>query len=295
MKLGGHATERTVFGLQLELADQPSGRTGVLDAWIGWYVGPELQVRFGVQRVPYAGGDQLSSARLQMPDRPLAILSMADFRDMGVTLGGKALGGRLRYKAGVFNGSDGHFTLGDDNPGLLYAARVEGVIGDLGKSEADLSGGDLRLAVGVGSYNNKASTHDRLGLALDLRLKMMGLSFTLGHLHDVSTPIPVPTRSTDAVAEVVRSATYGQLGYMLMPARLEIAFRIELIDDNAALSDVGDATLFEAGLSYYLKKGRMKVQLAYRHRSELDAAPQAGIIVPELANDAVIVSSQVRF
>jgi len=296
LSLDGKVSCHVPFGLQVELADQASGRTGLLDAWTAWEIVPEAVVTVGVHKVPYSAGQEVSSKYLQLPDRPLTVLTMADFRELGVSVGGEVLDGLLSYGAGFYNGSGGLFTRGDDNPGLLTAARIEGGLGEIGETEADLTGGGLRFRLGAGAFYNDSATNLHHGLTGDLRLKVMGASLTVALLADRSEPIPRPETSTDENAVVDRYGYYVQAGYVIgtLPGLrerewlkgLEVVVRYEDLDDDAAITE-GDVVLFSGGLSWVLPGRRVTVQAVYIRKHEKEGLAWD--------NDAVVLSSMVRF
>jgi len=297
LELSGHIVKTVPYTLQVELADQVARSTGILDAAVSWLPLSEAVFTLGVHKVPFSVGQNVSSKYLQFHDRALAVQTMADFRELGLSIGGEALGGILGYQAGVYNGSNGQFTWGDDNPGLLYAGRLEAGYGDIGETEADLEGGGGRARVGGGGYYNDSATAVKWGYTADLRVKAFGVSVVVAYIQDSSEPAQQPDATTGQDAEVERRATYGQLGVALgrLPgltgirplAPVELAFRLEMLDDNHALTDGGDVWLYTGALNYYFDEQRLKLQAAYVRKQE-----QHG---PVVENDALVLSAMVRF
>ena len=294
----GHITRRSVYSLEVELADQVTGRTGVIEAWMGWYTWQNIEIAMGVQKVPFSHGSDVSSAKMQLPDRALGVGLIADHREAGLSVSGDhdlvelQMGGgptafNVGYTLGVYNGSFGAFSRGDDNKGLLSAGRLTLGIGDIGQSEADLDGGPLRIRLGVGAMLNDSSVGDIKAMAGDLRLKIMGISLTVAHIQDVTKPSTRPDVQVLRAAEIRRRSHWAQLGYMVWPGRLEAAFRIEMLDDSDAADDAGDVRVYTGSLNYFLRGERMKVQAAFIRRQEMEG--------PAVDNDAAIISSQVSF
>lgn len=294
LDVDGQLVRTVPYGLQVELADQVTGRTGLLDAWLAWKPDDALGFTLGVHKVPFAAGNEVSSAKLQLPDRPLTIQTLADFRELGVSVGGEVFDGMIGYDVGAFNGSFGQFTRGDDNPGLLFAGRLEAGFGDIGETEADLEGGGPRVRLGGGAFHNDSSTVVQRGWTADLRAKLAGVSLVVAYLQDHTEPIERPTAAIAVDAGVDRSATYAQLGLAVGPLAglallrgLEVAGRFELLDDNHALTDGGDALLATGAVSWYFADPRLKLQAAYTRKHERHG--------PAVDNDALVLSTLVRF
>jgi len=291
----GHLTSHTVYSLEVELADQQSGRTGVVDAWVALHPGFGVDMTLGVQRVPLSHGATVSSARMQLPERALGPTLMADHREMGLAAGGDHdlvdLGGMgafgLGWSLGAYNGAFGAFSRGDDNPGLLYAGRLELGLGDIGPGDADMAGGGLRVRLGVGAQLNDSSVGDTRAMAGDLRIKVMGASLVAAHLRDVTEPGTQPEAEVLRAADVARQSSWVQVGYMVWPGHMEAAFRFEMLDDSDAADDAGDVRLYTGGLNYYVRGDRLKVQAAFVRRQEMKG--------PAVDNDALVISTQARF
>lgn len=267
----------------------------------------------GQMKVPFGLALLQSEAYLQLPRSP-GSRQLSFGRDLGAQLRGKISFGSpaLRWWAMVANGEGGFRQRRNLDDEFLVAARVElapleNYRGHIGKSEADLVRGPLRLALGANiaytpSLNNALGLGDvgakehRYGL--DARLKFRGFSLKLeGLLGDRGI--------NDGSQAFWRYAAYAQAGYVLpwrtRKIQWEPAFRFEQLDINRD-SDGLEGTeysieetevrSYEAGVNAYLAHNNVKLQLAYR-RTDLLEGPVVDRDEGPLIDDRLQIFMQV--
>lgn len=110
------------FGYQLQanFIKNPA----VLDANMYYQLKPEMTIKAGLFKSPFSGEFLMSAAALDFVNRSTVVNQLAPNRQIGIQLGGGLSEGKLRYRAGVFNGNG--FDGNRNNDGnFLYAARME--------------------------------------------------------------------------------------------------------------------------------------------------------------------------
>jgi hypothetical protein len=146
---GQAGSERLSYGLGLEFTKSSAP---LLDYYMDMRYSDELKVRVGQAKVPYTRSF-LASSKVQNFHELNKTQNLQRYdRDIGVWALGKFLDGRLRYHAGLSNGSGKNVS--NDNIDLAAAARVEGVA--LGEY----------IKPGFGDVNNTQEPALTVGLAL---------------------------------------------------------------------------------------------------------------------------------
>ncbi|MCK6526892.1 OprO/OprP family phosphate-selective porin [Myxococcota bacterium] len=262
---------------------------GISEAYVAFAPAREVQVQAGVTRVPFGRQATASSFALALWERAMASERMAPPREPGLVVGGavgKAVGsvlpeGALRYAVGVFNGG-GDWT-GDADPGPRVAGRVS--VDLLAPWDARESNFALpKAAISIGGAANHAweLEADTLTVQGDLGVRFWRFSLQ----GEAFWSRAVPTFDTEGIPELLTEREsfgwYGQLGFMLVPGRLEVAARVDGYDDNTAIEDAGDRLDVAGGVNVFLWEGRVGLQLDYVHRVELAASA-------ETPNDSVIL------
>lgn len=118
--LSGRLTRLFDFKVMPELA---GGGATVLDAYLDVRVASWMRIRTGKDKVPVGYEWLTGDAFLLFPERSLAT-TLVPNRDVGVQAIGEAVGGRVVYGVGVFNGvPDGATADSDSNAGKDLAGR----------------------------------------------------------------------------------------------------------------------------------------------------------------------------
>ena len=121
------------------------------DGYLDYLAIPELGIRGGQFKVPYARQEMTSSGRQQFVDRSIATNAMRLERQPGAILYGTFLEQRLEYYTGVFNGTGRNKSSFDTSP--LVATRVAfNPFGPMPYEESDVTYSDSPLAALGGTY-----------------------------------------------------------------------------------------------------------------------------------------------
>ncbi|MEE2829555.1 MAG: porin [Myxococcota bacterium] len=253
-----------------------------------------LGVTVGLTRVPFGRQATASSAHLALVERSLVSEHLSPDREVGVFLSGSfgaqenpvVSDNAFRWAFGISNGG-GDWT-GDADPSPRLAGRVSldlGAAWDQAESGYELTG--FGLSIGGSLAHNWGLEADSLSAGADLGIRFwrIGLQgeFMVSHAE--------PTFDTEGIPEQLAERTsmggYGQLVFVILPGTLEVAARVGVYDDNTGLSDAGDRLDAGGGVNLYLFDGRLKTQLNFIHREELNEAHQT-------ANDSLILQVQAR-
>jgi hypothetical protein len=270
-----------VMDYALSIQGTGDGTAELLDAWIGYRRYPLANLIFGVRKMPFSRYALLSSKRNSLSERPLSATAMAPSRQVGLSVEGNIGGGLLHYAAGVFNGFERGlgFYEGYSQPRAFEGNRYEQLayggrasmqpFGSIGSDLADLDGGPLRLSIGTSMFMVDGSTNRISAWETDVALKAHGFHFVAEYLADTAEPTHQPETDAGVPVELSRMSVVGEMGYMIIPARLGITARGEWIDDNVELEDAGDALVISGGLQFYWHRHHLKAQLDFTRREEL--------------------------
>lgn len=252
----------------------------VLDATITWRRYAWLQISAGVDRVPFSTFTMISSSRLELAERPLSVDLLAPNRRVGVSVSGKLA--QLRYALGLYNGSNG-VTSGNRLAGMATAARVGFLLFD---RQPEFVPRRFQLYMGAAYMfdDQEAVTLHRASGSLQLSAFRMRL--TSEFLWEHSSPDDQPVGIPDA-GEVNRWAAIAELSGFVWRDLLQLSLRYEYFSDNEDLPTFGKQQLISMGVNAYLHEHRLKLQLNYVRRHELDG--------PELKNDIALAQLQAMF
>jgi hypothetical protein len=243
----------------------------MLDWWMRYRFSQYLDLQTGRFVLPYSRQFYTHPGNLLFSD-----LSEADYafnlpRSIGAHLSGKL--GRLSYHFAGLNSIRALYGGGQQNVGSN--------LGALGRLELDLLDpyGYLessptpptapQLSVGMAvAFNpiDEASTFQNLGVGdrttnvtLDAGFRWQDLSFQAAGYYRRNN------LKTGGISDSDDWGYYAQLGYYLIPKRLEIAGRVSGVDfERANASGVlGDTTEYTLGLNYYLYGHNVKFQGDY--------------------------------
>ncbi len=187
--VSGRLAEVFTFKLSLEF-----GRTSdadLRDAYLNLAVVDWLQLRAGQMLAPFSTEGLTSSNFMKFPERPIVVGSLADSREVGVLLHGRAFGGTLAYYAGVFNGNGQNRATDDDDrkdvalrlevapsTWLLLAASYRYTPanreGSRGPADVRTVGNQLTRFLDYDTTNNRHRGHRQRG-SLDARVRLGSL------------------------------------------------------------------------------------------------------------------------
>lgn len=243
---------------------------GVVDAYGGgrWTLGPgELGVSLGRRKVPISREELISSSDLLFQERAVFVNHTVPGRELGALLDYEAdFGGRVR--AGVFNGNGS--LLGDDNPGVLGAGRVEFAHGDAYRTFSH----DQESAFGVavsGMLNDDVATRTVQGSA-DALVRVSMFSAMVEANWSRITPTHTSVDEPEVEVETVRLGALAQVGAFvpLEYGGVEIGVRGELFDDDTAVRNNGDVALLTYGASWRDLAPGLDVGAGFIQRLELE-------------------------
>lgn len=221
-----------------------------------------LVLKAGQFKVPFGRQELTSSGNQQFVDRSLVSTEFAKGRDIGVQLSGLAIGGKLDWRLGAFNGAGRNVTT-NDNAKLQYNARLTWQPwGELKYSESDLASSAKPLLAVAAQYER----NDRRGgvpinnfwqetWGGDVAFSWGGFfAFAEYFQREQVRPRSSPEKSAGLSL---------QGGFFFIPSTLEIALRYSVLDPtNFAPGDLR----YEKGLAvnYFFNRHAHKLQADLR-------------------------------
>lgn len=250
--------------------DGDSFDVGIRDFYVYWTPLQELNAKIGYFKVPFNRQRVISSSKLLFQDRSIASEAFDQDRDYGFDIYGQPFEGHMEYHAAIFNGAgenpEDRGT--DDNLDneLMYVLSAR--YNPFGKydyyDETDVKYSDtLKATIGASVTFNakdrdeKLENTDSIAGVVDLGLKYRGLSWNNEYY--------VMTQDPESVGDSVDSdGFFTQLGYFVIPKRLELDVRYSLLDPNNDVSD-DFGREYAAGVNYYFRAHRSKIQADFGH------------------------------
>ena len=280
------------------------------DAWLNWKFSNAVSVQGGEYKTPFSREELYNDGVLQFPERSIAVDGFKPSRDIGVMAAGSFLGDRLAYQAGVFGG-DGQNTLRTTDHVMPVGRLLWNVVGAMGPGEADLQNhATPAFSIGADGFTNslqKSSdtafegnplnylapsgwlghglklfqTGESVGVrswGFETQLKWRGLSAQAEYF--------VGQAKGDASGErLFADGWYGQVGFFVLPSRLDVAVRYAFVDYNRNVAQSGVSAVSGAS-SYYFRRNSLKLVLDYTrtHRQ------RPGL--PPLNDQAILLQAQ---
>jgi hypothetical protein len=233
------------------------GRTVAEDMYLRWDPLPWLGVLVGQNEVPFNRQHITLEAYQELVDRSTVDARFTLQRDIGLMLYLSALEKRVEGTFGVFNGARQN-SANDDTTYMTTARLAFNPFGPIAFREADLDDSPkpkLSVAVAV-AHNPQRIVSDKVTLhgitqgVLETTLRYRGLSLT--------TEAHARTQRTNDAAAAHDYGGFLQLGYFVIPHRLEVVGRHATIAGAVAATDVvREDTL---GVSAYFRGHRFKLQ-----------------------------------
>lgn len=275
------------------LAEFDSGGARLLDANLRVRL-PIVELTAGVAKVPFSASALTPAAFLSFLDRPWAVDGRSDDGAVYGIAPGRMLGfqaaaswNMLRFSAGAFNGNREYF-IGDDNAGLLYAARVEcHPLGDLPDGQLRAGGGVPLLRLGASYLFNDDAAGDRHAAGGDVKLRAGPLTVEGEFLWSRFIPDSAPRMPGGEPAEVDRIGYYAQVAVLLPGDLVEIAARHDGFLLKDGVGDFNDRWGVAGSASLLLLGNRLKAQVEYVHRHQW--------YEPQVSDDHVALQVQGRF
>jgi phosphate-selective porin OprO and OprP len=263
-------------------------KKGLIETYLNYRLIDEAQLKVGQTKIPFTRQELTSDGALQFVDRSIVVDAFKPSYDIGAMLHGKIANGLAYYYTGVFGGA-GQTSTRSTNDNLFVARAVVNPLGDMTNYEADLDGSAKPLlSIGANYFmntlnksagttldntmSNYATSSGWLGKGLakisptgtkidkidvesygaDLAFKWMGLSLQGEYL--------LGEAEAQSNNKLLRAqGFYAQAGYMIIPKKLEAAFRYSYFDPNR---DAANDHIIETigAVSYYFDKNNLKIQ-----------------------------------
>ena len=222
---------------------------------------PWTSVRLGQFKVPFGQQELTSSGDQEFVDRSIASLAFATVegeRQVGAMLWGTSFEKLFGYEVGVFNGNSRN-NLTNDNPGYLFAARVHfDPNGEFKLSESAVDNPEnLLYTIGAAYIYNERDA------AADLARQSLEGFFSLKYRRwFVLADYYVRSVEQLAGPDVDSQGLIGQLGFFIVPGKIEVAGRYSEVDSDI---DLPDTTSQESrvGFGWYFRKHDLKFQADY--------------------------------
>ncbi|MDN3511281.1 MAG: porin [Candidatus Jettenia sp. CY-1] len=230
----------------------------------------ELNAKIGYFKVPFNRQRLASSSKLLLQDRSIASEFFDQDRDYGFDIYGKPFDGHVEYHAAVFNGAgeDPEERGTDDNIDneLMYVLGVR--YNPFGKydyyDETDVKYSEkVKATIGAAVVFNpklqdeKLEATDGVAGVVDLGVKYKGISWNNEYYVMSQDP-------EDNGGSIESDGFFTQIGYFVLPKRLEVAARYSLLDPNDDVSnDTGRE--YVLGINYYFRAHRSKIQSDFGH------------------------------
>ena len=212
-----------------------------------------LTATIGQYKVPFLYENMISSSAFELSDRTLAADDAAPFRDIGASVVWTQ--GRVALSGAVMNGEGGN-TAANPDKRMMYVERAAlAPVRGLLLAAAAVEKPDTTRWTADGELKRGAL----LARAAYLRLHRKGGDNAVG--------------------------SYGLLGWMIRPERLQLLARAESYDPSDATG--GDATTaFTAAAQVFFKGEDLKLQASYGSYNEQSV---------ELQNNRFVIQMQARF
>jgi phosphate-selective porin len=228
-------------------------------------VGKPYRIQAGQFKAPFGLQQITSSGRLQFVDRAITDLKFNPGRDMGVMLSGTAVGRKIGYDAGLFNGSGE--SLRQNNRSHLWTVR--GYVNPLGPyspAESATDAGDKGVVhLGVGVRGGKQirgrsaagvfdDADNQTAYNVEFAYKRPRF-FTTAEYFWMTDEQRVPTIGPD----IDSRGFHAQAGVMPIPRKVEVGILFARVNGN---TDVDDAELSELRgvVGYYFQAHNLKLQ-----------------------------------
>lgn len=226
------------------------------------YVTPleELNGKFGFFKVPFNRQRMASSSKLLLQDRSIASEAFDQDRDYGIDFYGHPFDGHVEYHAAVFRGNGEKTSANVDNELMYILGLRYNPFGEYDYyDETDIKySKDLKVTMGAAVTFNakkqdvKLMDTNSVDGTTDLGLKYKGISWNSEYY----------IRSDDPESDgttVNSDGFFTQVGYFLIPKKLEFAVRYSMVDPDKDLPDDLQKE-YTVGLNYYFRGHRSQIQ-----------------------------------
>ncbi len=221
-----------------------------------------FQLKVGQFKVPFGRQELTSSGSQQFVDRSLASGEFAKGRDIGLQAWGEGAGGTVDWRVGIFNGN-GRTVSRNDNDKYQYDARVTwSPLGDVKYSEGDFESSAKPLFAIAGQYES----NDRQGATSsdDIDRKVVGGDVVFKYRgFSAYAEVFQASNSPEVARDFDSSGLIAQVGYFVIPKKVELAVRLSEIDPNTDISN-NERTETGVAFGYFFNKHAHKLQADFR-------------------------------
>jgi hypothetical protein len=243
----------------------------------------KTRITVGQHSIAFSREQMMSSNDLIFQERSVSTNWLAPQRDVGASASHSWR--YLTASVGVYNGNGSR--MGNPDPGVMVAARLEGHVGgDTYRTNSKHNA----FGLGAGYIYNRTfvTTEHRIGV--DLLARIVGLTLQAEGTMNILDPDGDPTILPPDVPErTQRWGGFAQLSYYreLPIGAIEPAVRISYLDDARHLADNGDVALLHGGVTWREPVPFLDIGAGYIHRMELQGR--------SLDNDSVRVWVGLRY
>ena len=268
---------------------------GLVDSYLRYSVSTGIgptSVGLGLAKVPFSREALMSSRDLLFMERAVGPENLTSVRDVGVTVSqGFVLGDgdeapQIIARGGTYNGNAD--VLGDTDPGLMYAGRVELAKGDTYRTWNPEGG--TAYGVGAAVIYNDGLTTDTVAWNADGLIRIGPWSLTGEFGRATLTPTDVTVGVPDVVAKTTRTSwVAGSTVFIGLKGKgegVELGVRASGFDDNSRLQDNGDVLVIHSGATWRNLLPFLDVGVGYIRREELQGS--------SISNDTVRIITQIR-
>ncbi|MCF6179798.1 MAG: OprO/OprP family phosphate-selective porin [Geopsychrobacter sp.] len=259
------------------------------DAYVNYKFNPALIIQVGQYKPPQARQELTSASKQLFPDRSMANDTFNLGRDQGLQIAGGFADKLVQYRLGIFNGNGPLAKNPDDNH--MYTGRIDiNPLGSYKMDEAAWTSDKLLVNLGASFARNKITVLNVEGSGKfnkdnDVMDKALGLDdlaagdFTTNYGSDLTwllwtTNLNARWQGITFAAEYYSlnanpakgadwdaDGYYAQIGYQLIPKRLELGLRRAAIKSTDAVASAKyDKKETQFGVNYYFAKHSLKLQ-----------------------------------
>lgn len=254
------------FELQLSWAGPEPGastQTPLEDLIVSWDASGKgtAVLSFGQFKVPFGRQEHTTSSKLQFVDRDILSNEFTRGRDVGVQLSG-LLGGKLEYKAGVFNGNPASRSNNENDKYQLNGRVTYMPFGEYKYAESDFESTDRPLVALAGQLEHNdqhgSTNADDLKTTIwgaDVAIKYKGFSAFAEYFSR--------RRQPETSARFESPGFHVQAGMFLIRDKVELAARYAWYDPNDGIGS-NDRKEIGGALNYFVRKHLLKIQSDFR-------------------------------
>lgn len=264
------------FGYRLQTEFGGTSGVKLIDAYADVKLYNFFNLTIGQQKVPFSLENLASSNKVELIDRSQVVEALVargkdvignhNGRDIGVQATGTLLTLKDRaiidYRIGIFNGGGVNALDNNETKDVVTRLIFHPIAGlDLGGSYYN----------GVGRFGTPVDNRGRNRLGFELSYDLKNFSVRSEYIDGKD-------------GEIKRSGYYGQVGYFILPQKLQVIAKYDFYDPNKDL-DKDAATWYVLGLNYNFN-ATTRIQLGYTFREEEGTS---------INNNSAVVQFQIGF